>query len=171
MNGFEIPETDGEDGVNYTPKDEDENNIPDAAEQKSEHNIDVDMTSDKKFKDRTIGKILWKAGDIAKGKGTAGRLLDSALEIAPIPNPIRYAKEIGNNKKLKKLQRNQHVQNAAREAGFDFDELVDDSPDWVKPTIAIVFMVGVFVLIGMGILDVSFLKWLAETIIHSLIAG
>lgn len=124
-----------------------------------------------KFKDSKFGKIIWKLGDVAKGKGTAGRLLDSALEIAPIPNPIRYAKEIGQNKKLKKLQKFDAVQQSAEVAGIDFDELIDDSADWVKPTIAITFMVGVFVLVGLGILDVSFLKWLAETVIQSLIGA
>lgn len=123
------------------------------------------------FKDSKFGKVIWKLGDIAKGKGTAGKMLDGILEILPIPNPIRYTKEIGQNKKLKKLKNFEAVRMAADHAGFDFDELIDDSADWVKPTIAITFMVGVFVLVGLGILDVSFLKWLAETVIQSLIGA
>lgn len=123
------------------------------------------------FKDSTFGKIVWKLGDIAKGKGTAGRLLDSALEIAPIPNPIRYTQEFTKNKQLKKLQKIDAVQQSAKQHGINFDDLIDDSPNWVKPTIAVGFMVGVFVLVGLGVIDVSFLKWLAEIVIQTVIGA
>lgn len=118
----------------------------------------------KPLKETGFGKALWAAGDALKGKGKVGKVLDGALEIAPIPNPIRIGKELTQKKEIKKIKDNPELASRLSDAGVDVSKLLDDSPSWVVPTLAFVTLVGALYLVATGNLDPAYLVEIAKTI-------
>lgn len=108
--------------------------------------------SKKKFSDTKIGNAIWKIGDTLKGKTKAGKVLDGILEVAPVPNPIRFFAENERKKKLDKMSRNLKVRNAMLDTGVDIDELTADAPGWVVPTVAGSVFVTLLILLIAGVI-------------------
>jgi hypothetical protein len=106
-----------------------------------------------KFKDRKIGKFIWGVGDALKGKGKAGKVADAVFEILPIPNPVRIVRDSVKEDALQALAESQEIRELAHKAGVELIELVDDSPKWLQPTLAIIIVVGILILVGTGAID------------------
>lgn len=109
--------------------------------------------SKKKFSKTKAGNALWKIGDTLKGKTKAGKVLDGILEVAPVPNPIRFFAESERNKKLQKMSKDLTVRNAMVRQGLDIDEMVADQPGWVVPTVAGSVFVTLLILLITGVID------------------
>lgn len=119
----------------------------------------------KNFKDTRVGKLLWKAGDALKGKGKSGAVLDIVGEIIPLPNPVRVAKSLARNDKIEKLRTNQKAVEAADEIGLDLNDLLDDSPDWVRSAFVFAVLAVLGILVYLGVIDVSWLIMFAREVL------
>ena len=118
----------------------------------------------KKFKDRKLGKFIWGIGDALKGKGKAAKYVDVIFEVLPIPNPVRIVKDKNVAELVEFVKNDKRTFNAIKK--FDdqlLDRLLDQQPNWVKPALLFVVVIGFFVLIGLGIIDAAFLAELINS--------
>lgn len=124
--------------------------------------------SKKKFSNTKVGNAIWKIGDTLKGKTKAGKVLDGILEVAPVPNPIRFFAENERNKKLKKMSKDLTVRHAMNRQGIDIDEMLADQPGWVVPTVAGSVFVTLLILLITGVITaddfIEILKLLAGSV-------
>lgn len=120
----------------------------------------------KKFKDRKLGKIIWGIGDALKGKGKGAKYADAFFEVIPLPNPIRIAKEKNVAELLEFVKNDKRTLNALNKFNSELlDKLLDQQPNWVKPALLFVTVIGLFVLVGLGVVDVTSLSEFIRTIL------
>lgn len=120
----------------------------------------------KKFKDRKLGKFIWGIGDALKGKGKGAKYADAIFEVLPVPNPVRIAKEKNVAELLEFVKNDKRTLNAVNKFNSELiDKVLDQQPNWVKPALLFVIVIGFFCLIGLGIIDAAFIAELVNSFI------
>ena len=106
-----------------------------------------------------------------KGKNKVGKAIDGVLELAPIPNPIRFFREDDIKKKLKLLSESPKVRREAFRAGVDVDELIAEQPGWFVPVMSVLAFTGFVLLAWTGVIDGQTAGRILQGIISILIGG
>lgn len=120
----------------------------------------------KKFKERKLGKIIWGIGDALKGKGKGAKYADALFEVIPLPNPIRVARDRKVAELLEFVKNDKRTFNAVNKFNPELlDRLLDQQPNCVKTALLYVTLIGLFVLVGLGVVDVEFLAEFISTIL------